>query len=372
MALFDYTDVFANSPMTGIADTFTFFKDEPSSKIVNSLKRTFKNCKNLQHLPEEDQPVQDTEGLTTDWNWFYKQCANVENMEEAFAGSGITAFPLMKPLPYLYTAKGCFKDCVGLKKFGLHAFLVSARIEDLSDFATNADNVETYLWPVLAADNLLCTTGGKYEDYAIRISANSLKTLENAFLSESLFTAPDFSEVWLLLFNCENSKNASIRGDAFSRIITYEYSKFYTNKSNTTFAEYTDGIVNTVSVEMNTLCRLVRVYNEASNKEEIYQIPANAYISKDMLKKDIVKYIPEAIKLCEFAKSDSDVVINIANSLAPDAWPVNGTIIDIYGYKMATIKDGSATFMPYNGMYKTEYLCDAISFQCTLANPRAA
>lgn len=87
MALFDYTDVFANSPMTGIADTFTFFKDAPNSKVVNSLRRTFKNCKNLQHLPDEDKPQQDNEGLTTNWDWFYRQCANVENMEETFTSS---------------------------------------------------------------------------------------------------------------------------------------------------------------------------------------------------------------------------------------------------------------------------------------------
>ena len=39
---------------------------------------------------------------------------------------------------------------------------------------------------------------------------------------------------------------------------------------------------------------------------------------------------------------------------------------------MVTIKAGIADFTPYNAMYKTEYLCDAISYHCTLAYPRAA
>lgn len=370
MALFDYTDVFANSPMTGIADTFTFFKDAPNSKVVNSLRRTFKNCKNLQHLPDEDKPQQDNEGLTTNWDWFYRQCANIENMEETFAGSGITAFPLMKPLPYLYTAKGCFKDCISLKKFGLYAFLVSARIEDLSDFAANAANVDTYLWPALDVGNSLCIIDEARHSIKIRISANSLKTLENAFLNGPQLTTDYAVTYYLMLFSCENSKNASIYIDTFNRVIVYEHSKFYMSKDSSTFIE--EGMLTPISAEINTLCRLVRIYNEALGKEEIYQIPADAYISKDMLSKDLTKHIPEAIKLCEFAVSSGETAIEIASSLAPDAWPVGGTITDIYGYTMVTIKAGIADFTPYNAMYKTEYLCDAISYHCTLAYPRAA
>lgn len=367
MALFDYSDVFANSPMTGIADTFRFFKKSPNN--ISCLNRTFKNCKNLQHLPREDQPQQDG---SPNWSWFFDQCTFVESMEETFAGSSITSFPLMKPLPYLYSAKGCFKDCTNLKILGVYSFLISARLEDLSYFAYNCSNITKATYPVMPGSAFTFSGLPPEKSVMQYTSLSILKNIEYAFKNGPEIISDNMTMLLTNLLNCEKVNEANIQCNAMGRIIAYSNSKFYAaavSEANTHVLDLA-GISSFIPTPISNLCRLARVRNYKNSTDDIYVIPADAQIDKDMLAVDLTKHIPDAVKLCEVNSSSSgDVTVNIADSLAPNAWPKDGTINSIYGYPIAIIANSTATIKQYDMyMNNSDYLCTFISVVVLRAN----